>query len=273
VVVRETTDGAHRPFRGINPVRYPDWPAAGFPHVESISYAGAPTAPSLLRRAIDQFGPVMQQYYASSEQGVMTQLRPEEHDLSRPGVLSSCGRPVPGVDIELRDENGPVTAIGEVGEVYVRGGMVMEGYWRQPEQTSEVLLDGWSRTGDLAYRDDEGYLYLVGRAKDVIVTGATSDNVYARLLDDFLCTQPGIGQAAAVGIPDASYGEAVHVFLVPVRGANPDVDKVRDRVVEELGDLYEPKSFSVVGALPRTTVGKIDKMALRASYLAEPKLA
>jgi fatty-acyl-CoA synthase len=252
---------------------HPDWPAAGFPHIESISYVAAPTAPSRLRQAIDRFGPVMHQYYGSSEQGPMTELRPEEHDLSRPHVLGSCGRPLPGVDIELRDENGPVTTIGQVGEVYVRSGMVMEGYWQQPEQTSEVLVGEWSRTGDLAYRDDEGYLYLVGRAKDVIVTGARSSNVYSRLLDDFLCTLPGISQAAAVGVPDASYGEAVHVFLVPERGANPDFDEVRHRVVEELGDLYEPKSFSVVGALPRTTVGKIDKMALRAGYLAQPKLA
>jgi len=249
---------------------HPDWPPAGFPQIESISYAGSPTAPSRLRQAIDRFGPVMNQYYASSEQGVMTQLRPEEHDLSRPHILSSCGRPARGVDIELRDGTGPVTAIGQVGEVYARGGMVMEGYWQQPEQTSGVLPGGWSRTGDLAYRDEEGYLYLVGRAKDVIVTGATSDNVYSRLLDDFLCTVPGIGQAAAVGVPDTDYGEAVHVFVVPKGEGRPDLEEVRRLVVKELGDLYQPKSFSVVGTLPLTIIGKVDKKALRAAYLAEP---
>jgi fatty-acyl-CoA synthase len=247
---------------------HPDWPTAGFPHIESISYAGSPTAPSRLRQAIDRFGPVMNQYYASSEQGVMTQLRPEEHDLSRPHLLSSCGRPAPGVEIELRDSSGPVTAIGQVGEVYARGGMVMAGYWQQPAQTSGVLPGGWSPTGDLAYRDEEGYLYLVGRAKDVIVTGPSSGNVYSRLLDDFLCTLPGIGQAAAVGVPDDRYSEAVHVFLVPAGSRHPDLGEVRRRVVAELGDLYEPKSFSIVGSLPLTTVGKVDKNALRAVYLA-----
>ncbi|MGH3171158.1 MAG: AMP-binding protein [Trebonia sp.] len=247
---------------------YPDWPPVGFPHLETINYTGAPAAPSRLRQAIDRFGLVMHQFYGSTEHGVMTQLGPEEHDLSRPRLLSSCGKPVPGVDIELRDESGQATATGQVGEVHTRGGLLMEGYWRQPEQTSQVLVDGWFRTGDLAYQDEEGYLYLVDRAKDIIVAGAAADNVYSRLLDDFLCTLPGIGQAAAIGVPDADYSEAVHVFLVPSDGVRPDLEEVRRRVVEKLGDLYEPKSFSVVGTLPRTTVGKIDKKALRAAYPA-----
>jgi fatty-acyl-CoA synthase len=128
---------------------------------------------------------VLNHYYASSEQGFMTHLRPKEHDLARGHLLGSCGRPVRGVEIEIRDESGRVAATGQVGEAYARGGMVMEGYWAQPEQTSALIQGGWSRTGDLAYQDEGGYLYLVGRAKGVIVTGVGSDNVYSRLLDDF----------------------------------------------------------------------------------------
>jgi fatty-acyl-CoA synthase len=253
---------------------HPGWPAEGFPGIERIYYLGAPTAPSRLREAIERFGPVMHQVYGSTEHGMVTEFWPGEHDLNRPHRLGSCGKPAAMADVELRDEDGrPVAGTGEVGEIYVRGGMVMEGYWQEPERTREVLLGDWSRTGDLAYRDDEGYLYLVDRAKDIIVTGRTSDNVYSRLLDDFLCTLPGIRQAAAVGVPDDRYSEAVHLFLVTAAGYQPDLDELRRQVAEALGDLYEPRSFSIVGSLPRTTVGKIDKKALRAAYLAETQLA
>jgi fatty-acyl-CoA synthase len=211
----------------------------------------------------------MHQVYATTEHGMITQLLPSQHDLSRPHLLQSCGKPVPSVDVELRDGNGPVTGAGQVGEVWARSPMVTEGYWRDPEATRDLLVDGWARTGDLAYRDDEGFLYLVDRARDVIVTGPTSDNVYSRLLDDFLGTLPGISQAAAVGVPDARWGEAVHVFLVPDGGARPDLGEIRRLVAQALGDLYQPKSISVVAQLPRTTLGKTDKKALRAAYQAE----
>jgi fatty-acyl-CoA synthase len=173
------------------------------------------------------------------------------------------------VDVELRDGNGPVTGAGQVGEVWARSGMVTEGYWQDTERTRDLLAGGWARTGDLANRDDEGYLYLVDRVRDVIVTGPTSDNVYSRLLDNFLSTVPGVSQAAAVGVPDAQWGEAVHVFLVPDGGTRPDLGEIRRLAAEALGDLYEPKSLSVVARLPRTMFGKIDKRALRAAYLAE----
>jgi fatty-acyl-CoA synthase len=147
--------------------------------------------------------------------------------------------------------------------------MVTEGYWGDPERTRDLLVGGWARTGDLACRDDEGYLHLVDRARDVIVTGPTSDNVYSRLLDDFLSTLPDISEAAAVGVPDAQWGEAVHVYLVPDGEIRPDLGEIRRLVAQALGDLYQPKSLSVVARLPRTTLGKTDKKALRAAYLAE----
>jgi fatty-acyl-CoA synthase len=248
---------------------HPDWPAGGFPDVETVFYTGAPAVPSRLREAIGRLGPVLHQFYASTEHGVITELWPGQHDLSRPHRLQSCGKPVRSVDVELRDRNGAVTDAAEVGEVWARSGMVTEGYWRDPERTRDLLAGGWARTGDLAYRDDEDFLYLVDRARDVIVTGPTSDNVYSRLLDDFLGTLPGISQAAAVGVPDARWGEAVHVFLVPDGGTRPDLGDIRRLVAEELGNLYVPTSFSVVASLPRTMFGKIDKKALRAAHVVE----
>jgi fatty-acyl-CoA synthase len=248
---------------------HPDWPPAGFPDVENIFYTGSPTAPSRLRQAIGKFGPVMHQVYATTEHGMIAELWPGQHDLSRPHLLESCGKPVPSVEVELREGNGQVTGAGQVGEVWARSGMVTTGYWQDPEASRDLLEDGWARTGDLAYRDDAGYLYLVDRARDVIVTGPTSGNVYSRLLDDFLSRLPGISQAAAVGVPDAQWGEAVHGFLVPDGGRRPDLGEIRRLVAEVLGDLYMPKSVSVVARLPYTTLDKIDKKALRAAYVAE----
>jgi fatty-acyl-CoA synthase len=246
-----------------------DWPPEGFPDIETIYYTGSPTSPYRLRQAIGRFGRVMHQVYATTEHGMITELWPGQHDLSRPDLLRSCGKPAPSVDVELRDRQGPLTHAYQVGEIWARSAMVTEGYWRDPEATRDLLVEGWARTGDLAYRDDAGYFYLVDRARDVIVTGPTSGNVYSRLLDDFLCTLPGISAAAAVGVPDPRWSEAVHVFLVPGSGTRPDFGEIQRLVAKGLGDLYVPESFSVVASLPRTTIGKVDKKALRAAYLAE----
>ncbi|MFJ2564103.1 class I adenylate-forming enzyme family protein [Streptomyces sp. NPDC087568] len=198
-----------------------------------------------------------------------TELTPQEHDLERPESLTSCGRPGPGVEVELRDDEGEPVAVGEVGELYVRSPMVMEGYWNDPERTTEVLDgEGWFRSGDLGRKDEDGYLYLVDRARDIIVTGRTADNVYSRLLDDFLTAQPAVKEAAAVGLPGDDDTEAVHVVLVPQDPADvPDLSELTCEIVDALGDLYAPASYSIAGSLPRTTVGKTDKKALRASLL------
>ena len=246
-----------------------DWPPGGFPDIENIYYTGSPTTPYRLRQAIGRFGRVMHQVYATTEHGMITELWPGQHDLSRPELLRSCGKPAPSVDVELRDSNGPLTHAYQVGEIWARSAMVTEGYWRDPEATRDLLVQGWAHTGDLAYRDEAGYFYLVDRVRDVIVTGPVSANVYSRLLDDFLGTLPGISAAAAVGVPDPRWSESVHVFLVPDGGTRSDFGEIRRLVAKGLGEFYVPESFSVVASLPRTTIGKVDKKALRAAYLAE----
>jgi fatty-acyl-CoA synthase len=249
---------------------HPDCPEVGFPDLASIYYLGAPTAPARLLQAIEVFGPVMHQVYGATETGLVTELWPEEHDPRRPHVLQSCGKPGNGIEIELRDEHGVITEPGRIGELYIRSAMVTEGYWRDPERTRELKDGEWARSGDLGYRDDEGYFYLVDRSRDIIVTGRTSDNVYSRLLDDFLSTLPAIRQAAAVGVPDPVLSEAVHVFLVPQDGADLDpaaLAEIRAAVVRELGELYRPQSFTITDRLPYTTVGKVDKKVLRTAFI------
>lgn len=246
---------------------HPACPQRGFPALSRIFYGSAPTAPARLRQAIERFGPVMRQSYGLTEAPVITILEPAEHDLARPETLRTCGRPLPGMEVQVRDAVGNPVVTGQIGEVNVRGFMVMTEYWGDEERTREELRDGWLRTGDLGHVDADGYLYLVDRSKDVIVTGRTSDNVYSRLLDDFLSGVPGVRQAAAVGVPDDRYGEAVHVFIMPEHGAELDPAELAKQVVEELGELYEPQGITFVDALPWTAMGKIDKRALRTRFI------
>ncbi|GLZ28398.1 fatty acid CoA ligase [Lentzea sp. NBRC 105346] len=223
---------------------HPDCPGRG--QFDAIRLGGSPVAPARLLQAIERFGPVIWQAYGMSEAGSVTQMDPAWIDPDRPDTLRTCGKRTEWTEVEIRD-----------GDVHVRGPLVMKGYW------GHEPVDGWFNTGDVGYFDDEGFLYLVDRSKDVIVTGKTSDNVYSRLLDDFLVTLPGIRQAAAVGVPDDRFGEAVAVFLVADREL--DISGLKAAVVEELGELYEPRDVTFVDRLPVTRVGKVDKKALRST--------
>lgn len=246
-----------------------DHPGPVLPDLRTIYYTGAAASPARLRQAIERFGPVLNQIYGASENGVVTRLTAEEHDPDRPETLTSCGRPGAGVEVELRDEHGRPVPVGGTGELYIRSLTMMEGYWNDPVRTAEVLdADGWFRSGDIARQDADGFLYLVDRARDIIVTARTADNVYSRLLDDFLAGCPGIREAATIGLPGADSTETVHVVLVVDDAAKvPDHAELTRLIVEELGELYAPESYSIADALPRTTVGKTDKKALRAALI------
>lgn len=246
---------------------HPDCLPHRFPALWRIYYGGAAASAERLRQAIELFGPVMQQIYAASETGIIAELAPHEHDLSRPETLSGCGRPYRGVEVEVRDEDGKPIPSGELGELYLRARNVMEGYWKDPGHTAEVLDEqGWFRSGDIARQDGDGYLYLVDRARDVIVSGRTAGNVYSRLLDDLLAGYPGIREGAAVGLGDRERNEAVHVVLVlQDPDITPDLAALTDRITETLGEVYAPASYSFADFLPRTGVGKTDKKALRAA--------
>ncbi|HEV2635627.1 MAG TPA: AMP-binding protein [Actinocrinis sp.] len=242
-----------------------------FPDLVRIHYGAAPTTPARIRQAIDRFGPVLRQSYGLTEVPAITFLEPHEHDDTIPGRLGSCGRPLPGPPgtgdralISLRGRDGAEVPAGEVGEVCVRSEMVMSEYWNDPELTAQAKSDGWLHTGDLGFLDPDGFLHLVDRLKDVIVTGQTSDNVFSNLLEDVLGTVPGVLAAAVVGLPDPAWGESVNVVCVADPAIPVDPEYLRKRAVEDLGPLYEPKRVVFVDALPWTAVGKIDKKAIRA---------
>jgi acyl-CoA synthetase (AMP-forming)/AMP-acid ligase II len=235
--------------------------------LETVIYGAAPISPARLREGLERLGPVFMQLYAQTEApNTVTVLRRDEHDLARPERLASCGRPLAGLQVELLDDAGRAVAPGQPGELCVRGPLVMDGYWRRPEETAEALRDGWLHTGDVATRDADGFLTLVDRKKDMIVSGGF--NVYPREVEDVLLDHPDVAQAGVIGIPDERWGEAVTAFVVPRDGAQLDDEALRAHVRARKGPVHAPKRLEVVDALPLTPLGKPDKRALRARFWA-----
>lgn len=247
---------------------HPAFPDGGFPTLARLNYGGAPATQSRLREAMARLGPILRQTYALTEAPTICVLLPEDHDDSVPGRLSACGKPMPAlIEVSLRDEKGNDVGPGGVGEICVRGSLLMVGYLKDPELTAQVLRDGWLHTGDVGRIDDDGYLHLVDRVSNVIITGNReagiyAANVYTNLLVDVLAETPGVRAAAAIGLPDDLYSEAVHVACVLHPGAKVDPADLRKRVVTELGPVYEPKTITFVDAIPYTPFGKLDKPAL-----------
>ncbi|WP_258021532.1 class I adenylate-forming enzyme family protein [Streptomyces anatolicus] len=250
---------------------HPECTAGALPALRRIVVGGAACSPSRMQQTVEVFGPVLSQGYGQSEALGIAAFGAEElasQAPRRPELWRSCGRAISDTEIEIRAEDSTAALpAGRVGEVCVRGETVMLGYYEDPERTAAALHDGWLRTGDLGYLDADGYLYLVDRAKDIIVTGSTSDNVYSRVLEDFLLTLPGVRNAAALGVPDEEYGEAVQVFLATAEDADVDPGAVGAAVTAELGELYTPRKTVLLDRLPTTKVGKVDKKALRAAWV------
>lgn len=236
--------------------------------METIFYGASPMNPARLRQGIELWGPVFYQFFGQSEAPmVIANMRRAEHDLAKPRRLSSCGRPSPWVHVALLDAEGQPVPPGEAGEICVRGPLVMKGYKDMPEQTAEAFAGGWLHTGDVGRLDEEGFLYIVDRTRDMIVTGGF--NVFPREVEDVLAAHGSVGQVAVVGVPDEQWGEAVKAVIVLRPGSAPGAELVRELqalVRQAKGSVQSPKSIDFVDALPLTPVGKPDKKALRARY-------
>jgi fatty-acyl-CoA synthase/long-chain acyl-CoA synthetase len=204
----------------------------------------------------------MQLYGQSEAPNFITRLRREDHDPGRPERLSSCGRPVGMARVRIVGDDGADVAPGEVGEVAALTPYTMTGYHGLPERTAGTVRDGWLFTGDVGRLDEDGYLYLVDRKNDMIITGGM--NVYSTEIENAIAQVDGVAQVAVVGVPHPDWGEAVVAFVVDDgRGAlTPDAVVGHCRAV--LSRYKVPKEVHVVSALPVTAVGKLDKKALRA---------
>ncbi|MCA2226651.1 class I adenylate-forming enzyme family protein [Nonomuraea aurantiaca] len=225
--------------------------------LRGLMVSGSPISPSRLAAAVERLGPVVYQGYGQTEAGNITMLTPA--DLAR-GHTASVGRPHPGVEISVRDEEDREVATGETGEIHVRSPYLMSGYWGQPEETRDTLRDDRLRTRDLGYVDEEGFLHLVGRTRDVIMVNAMV--VYAGPIERVLAGHPDVDEAYVAGAPDELTGEAVHAFVVPAAGRTPDGDALTALVRAELGDDSVPRTVTVVSAVPVAASGKPDKRAL-----------
>lgn len=253
----ELTEQARRTPRDVSSLRY-------------LNVGGAAAAPARLAEAIDCFGSVIRLVYGCSEAPLITDLPFLERDPEHPDRLSSCGLPFADTQIEIRDSEGRSVPVGEAGEVWVSGSLLMAGYWQQPGLTSQALAGGWLRTGDIGRLDGDGYLFLVDRSSDMIVTGDAAANVYARPIEDVLTAQPGVRAAAVVGVPGPDRTELVHAVVVAGPGAALTAGGLRAAVRAELNELYTPHSVAFVPELPLTSLGKVDKRALRQRFLAGP---
>lgn len=233
--------------------------------LQTVFYGAAAMSPTRLAEAVERMGQIFFQFYGQAECPMtITVLRKEDHDPTNLARLASCGRPVPWLHVALLDDDGNEVAPGEPGEICCRGPLVMKGYLNKPEQTAEAFAHGWLHTGDVARADDEGFLYIVDRKKDMIVTGGF--NVYPREVEDVISTHPAVSAVAVIGVPDDKWGEAVKAVVVVRPGVELDTDELIELVKVHKGTVQAPKSVDVVEAIPLSALGKPDKKALRARY-------
>lgn len=241
--------------------------------LQTMIYAGSPIAPERLREALEVFGQIFVQTYAGTEQGYVSCLRKQDHAVDSEvaiGRLASAGRPMPHATVVIRDEDGNDLKVGDVGEICSRQLGQMIGYL-DASRDDETLRDGWVHTGDVGKLDEDGFLYLVDRKKDMVVSGGF--NVFPRQVEDVLASDPAVLQAAVIGVPHEKWGEAVHAFVVLKEQTDDDGRaEVRDRLVarvkHELGSIPAPKTLDFLDALPLNPAGKVDKPTLRAPFWA-----
>lgn len=206
------------------------------------------------------------QVYGMTEAGPTgTTLFPDEQ-VSKAGSIGRVA--LPGCDLRVVREDGTDAGPGESGEIWLRAFSMMTGYFKDPEATAAAFTDGWYRSGDVARIDEDGYLTIVDRLKDMIVSGG--ENIYSKEVEDALAGAPGIAEAAVIGVPNPEWGETVAAVVVPAEGATPDEDALRAHLAERLAHYKIPRLWYVVEALPRTPTGKLMKYRLRETYTGEP---
>ncbi|WP_405577367.1 class I adenylate-forming enzyme family protein [Streptomyces sp. NBC_01190] len=239
--------------------------AQGPRSLRALLVAGSPLPPHRLAEAVDRLGPVVHQGYGLTETGMLALLTPDDIAERRDQVLDSVGRPLPDVGIEVRDPAGRPLPPAKAGEIWVRAGGAMSGYWGDPEQTSEVVRDGWIRTRDLGVLGADGFLRLLGRSREVVFINAIM--YYTGAIEAALTAQPTVDQAYVVASPDERTGEAAHAFVVPAAGHDLDAsgkEALRSAVRAELGDAAVPATITTLDAVPMAPGGKPDRKALTA---------
>ena len=245
-----------------------DHPALDSTDLSSLQcfwYGAAPMSAARLAEALDRIGPMAQLFGQSEAPMMISTMSPAEHRLPdgsvHTGRLSSAGRPSPLVTVAILDEQGRHVPRGERGEICVRGSLVMAGYYRNPEATAEASAGGWHHTGDIGFLDEEGYLYIVDRAKDMVITGGF--NVYSAEVEQALMAHGAIRDCAVVGLPDDKWGERVTAVVQLRPEVALDTGELIAFVKERIGSVKAPKQVEIWPDLPRSTIGKVLKNEIR----------
>jgi long-chain acyl-CoA synthetase len=248
----------------------PDLKTYDVTRLKRIWYAASPMPTELLRKGVEVFGPIFMQCYGQSESGPdITFMSSEDHDvLGLPAEeqrrLASCGRPCMGVHVRIVDAEGLDVPQGVVGEIVAKSKRIMTGYWRKPEDTKNVLIDGWLHTGDMGYYDEKGYLYIADRKKDMIVSGG--ENIFPREVEEVLYQHPAVLEAAVIGIPDEYWVESAHAVVTLKKGMDASDKELIEFCKQRLARYKAPKSVEFVSALPKNASGKIMKREIRERY-------
>jgi len=248
---------------------HPERPRFNLSSLKRITYAGSPMAVERIKEALRIFGPVLDQSYGQAESIIsMTHLPRQEHIVDRDPVrerrLASAGREFPGVCIKVVNEKDEPLAPGEIGEVVTRSDLVMRGYWNQPDKTEEALRGGWLHTGDIGYMDEEGYLYLVDRKHDKIITGGL--NVYPREVEEVLSTHPAVAQVTAFGVSDPYWGEVITAAVVPRKEVKVTEEELMQFCKERLASYKRPKKIYFMEDLPKNLYGKVLRKELKKQF-------
>lgn len=239
------------------------------PSLERIYYGAMPMPEATARRLLDALphvGPV--QLYGQSESGpVLTMLKGEDHDTSgRTRRIKSAGQPLPGVELAIVDPEGKEVDQGEVGEIVARSQGVMPGYWNDPEQSARALQAGWLHTGDAGYLDEDGFLFVVDRIKDMIISGG--ENIYSIEVERAIASHPAVAQCAVVGVPDPAWGERVHAAIVLREGASLNAEQLQAHCRQLIAGYKLPRSFDWRETMPLSGPGKVLKRVLRDEAIA-----
>jgi fatty-acyl-CoA synthase len=234
--------------------------------LELLLYGASAMSPSRLVEGIERIGPVFSQLYGQTECYPVSVLRKADHDAKTPELFLSCGFPIAACEVKILDDNDREVATGDAGEICVRAPHVMAEYWKRPDVTAETLKNGWLHTGDIARADERGYMFILDRKKDMIVSGGF--NIFPREVEDVLTQHADVAMCAVVGVPDDKWGEAVTAIVVAREGARPNAEELIALVKAKKGSAHAPKHVQFVDRLPMTGVGKVDKKVLKASFWA-----
>jgi acyl-CoA synthetase (AMP-forming)/AMP-acid ligase II len=234
--------------------------------LQTIIYGGGPAYAATMTRAREAFGNVFAQFYGQGEApvtitGISKHAQRELMDSGREAALNSVGRECCAVQVEIRDDEGRPVPPDVPGEIWVRGDLVMKGYWNRPEATRETIRDGWLRTGDVGYRDDDGYVFLTDRSKDVIISGGS--NIYPREIEELVVAHPDVDEAAVFGLPDERWGEVVAIAVTSTRGRQLEIEEIWAALGNRLAAYKRPRALFNVESLPKNPAGKVMKRQLR----------